>query len=590
MTAWRKAAAEIPAEAPVWSGMGVAIAMLDRIDLAPPLHARAAALRPDIADSHLNLAASSAAAGHLGSAARAFRRGLALSPQNGRAHNQFGHLAGLGLRIDLALTHLARATALDPLDGIAWAALAAHLVNQLAFNQAERSMRRAVATLPAAADALLQLATMVRDLGEPAAALGLFDRIGAVCADESAQRQSLQALLYLPGLSAEERFARHRCYAARHAPPRPRPALRPAEGRRVHLAYLSSGFFDHPTAAVVGSLIEAHDRGRFEVSLFAHVRSPDATSARLRQAADRWIDVYDHAPETIAETIRAAGVDVLVLLAGRYDPVTWPVAALRPAPVQVAFHDTATSGLDAIDHLVTDAILSPRNGEERASERLLRLPSFPLHELPAETPAVGPLPARAAGYVTFGSLNGSSKLNDDVLRLWSRVLVAVPGARLLIKAAALAGRRLTDRICARFAEAGIGAERLELVSKYDDTRRELLANYDRIDIALDTFPYAGGMTTFEAMCQGVPVVTLAGRDMVGRWGATLAIHAGHPELVATTPEAYVAVASRLASDLDGLALLRARLRGDFLASPLCDAALKARHLERAYVRMCRIIR
>ena len=180
-------------------------------------------------------------------------------------------------------------------------------------------------------------------------------------------------------------------------------------------------------------------------------------------------------------------------------------------------------------------------------------------------------------------------LNDDVLLLWARVLAAVPDSRLLIKAAALASRRLADRVRTRFAEAGIGAERLELVSKYADTRRELLAVYDRIDIALDTFPYAGGMTTFEAMCQGVPVVTLAGRDMVGRWGATLATHACHPELIATTQETYVTLAGRLASDLPGLARLRARLRADFLSSPLCDARLKARHLERAYLRMCRII-
>ena len=95
------------------------------------------------------------------------------------------------------------------------------------------------------------------------------------------------------------------------------------------------------------------------------------------------------------------------------------------------------------------------------------------------------------------------------------------------------------------------------------------------------------MTTFEALCQGVPVVTLADRDMVGRWGASLAIHAGHPELVAATPEAYVGIACRLVADLGGLAALRARLRQDFLASPLCDARLKARHLERAYRLMCR---
>jgi predicted O-linked N-acetylglucosamine transferase (SPINDLY family) len=239
----------------------------------------------------------------------------------------------------------------------------------------------------------------------------------------------------------------------------------------------------------------------------------------------------------------------------------------------------------AIDHLVSDAVLSPRASEERASERVLRLPSFPLHELPADAPPVAPLPAVAAGHVTFGSLNNSGKLNGRVLALWAEVLAAVPGARLLIKAQMLASARMAARVRAAFADAGIAADRVEFRSDFVDGRRDLLALYDRIDIGLDTFPYAGGMTTFEAMCQGVPVVTLADRDMVGRWGATLAIHAGHPELVATTPAGYVAVARRLARDLAGLAALRARLRSDFLASPLADARLKARHLERAYRRM-----
>ena len=554
---------------------------------ALPAHARAACLRPGSADAQFNLAAAGGLAADGATATRAFRRGLALAPATARGHNQFGHLAALVDRIDLALTHLARAVALEPLDALAWAALGDHLLGQLAFGQTERCLNRAVAAAPASVYPLLQLANLLRDLGEPAAALRWFDRIAAIGADESRARQSLLMLLYHPDMPAVARFARHLAYASAHTPPRPRPPARPATGRRRHVAYLSAGFFDHPTAAVVVRLLEAHDRDSFETSLFAHVRKPDAMSERLRRAVDRWVDVDGLSPATIAETIRAAGVDILVVLAGRYDPVAWPVAALRPAPVQIAFHDTATSGMSAIDHLVTDVVLSPRHGEERSTERRLRLPSFPLHELPADAPPVAPLPALAAGHITFGSLNSSAKLNDQVLRLWGRAMMAVPTARLLVKAPALASPRLARRVIARLAEAGVDRERIELVTAYADTRRELLEVYDRIDIALDTFPYAGGMTTFEAMCQGVPVVTLADRDMVGRWGATLAIHAGHPGLVADTQAAFVEIARRLAADLDGLAGLRARLRADFLASPLCDARLKARHLERAYRRMCR---
>jgi Flp pilus assembly protein TadD len=585
--AWRKALADSPAAAVAWSGLGTTLIRLWQPVPARHAHGRAASLHPSSAEAQFNLAAASGIAGDGAAAARAFRRGLALAPPTALAHNQFGHLGVLAGRIDIALTHLARAVALDPCDAMAWTALADHLLGQLVFSATERSLRRAIVAAPGSIYPLLHFANLLRDLGEPAAALRWFDRIAAIGADEGCARRSLLLLLYHPELSAAERFARHRAYAAAYAPPLPRPAARPAAGRRRHIGYLSAGFFDHPTAAVTAGLLERHDRSAFEITLFAHVGTPDAMSLRLKGATDRWVDVHGMPAAAIAETIRAAGFDILVLLAGRYDPVAWPVAALRPAPVQIAFHDTASSGLDAIDHLVTDAVLSPRRSAEPSTERLLRLPSLPLHALPADAPPVAPLPALAAGHVTFGSLNSSAKLNDRVLRLWGRVMMAVPTARLLIKAPGLASPRLAGRVLARLAEAGVDRARVELVSGYADSLRDMLRIYERIDIGLDTFPYAGGMTSFEAMCQGVPVVTLADRDMVGRWGATLAIHAGHPELVAETEQAYVGIARRLAADLPGLGRLRARLRSDFLASPLSDARLKARHLERAYRRMCR---
>lgn len=582
----RKALADSPA-ALHWAVLGTILIRLWQPAAALGAHGRAASLHPSSPETQLTLAAAAGIAGDGRMAARAFRRGLALAPSIALAHNQFGHLSAMVGRIDLALTHLARAVALDDFDAMAWTALADHLLGQLAFSQTERCLRRAIAASPASIHALLPFANLLRDLGEPAEALRWFDRIVAIDADERSTRHSLLLMLYHPDLSPEARFARHRAYALTHFPSLPRPPARPAAGRRRHIGYLSAGFFDHPTAAVTTRLLECHDRSAFEVTLFAHVGKPDAMSLRLQRTVDRWVDVDGMPPAAIAETIRAAGIDILVLLAGRYDPVAWPVAALRPAPVQVAFHDTATSGMAAIDHLVTDAVLSPRHGRERSTERLLRLPSLPLHELPAYAPPAGPLPALAAGHVTFGSLNAASKLNDKVLRLWGRVMATVPSARLIIRAPALASPRLAARVMARLAEAGVDGTRVTLVSAYTDSRQNLLQSYDRIDIGLDTFPYAGGMTTFEAMCQGVPVVTLAGDSMVGRWGATLAVHAGHPELVAETEEAYVEIARRLAADPERLARLRARLRGDFLASPLGDARLKARHLERAYRRMCR---
>ncbi|MBM3549518.1 MAG: hypothetical protein FJX54_21480 [Alphaproteobacteria bacterium] len=587
LAAWRKQAIEVPSDAAAWTVIALTLADRAQAEAALLPAGAVAALRPDLSESHGQLGAIRALAGRRSMALTAFRRALTLTPGDARTRSRFGHVLADGGDLDLPYVQLNRALALDAGDALAWRWVAQRRTDMLDFDGAERSLKRGIAAAPSHPLLLAPLAELRRDQGEITPALRLYDRIVAIEPSIRNERACLLALLYEPEANEAMRFSRHLAYARRYAPERPRPPRRPVTGSRIHVAYLSSGFFDHPTAAVTVRLIEAHNRQGFEVSLFAHVQNPDAMSRRLEAASDHWVDVRGWPHERIAEAIRAAGVDILVVLAGRYDPIAWPVAALRPAAVQIAFHDTATAGMTAIDHLVTDAILSPRQAPERAVERYLRLPSFPMHELPSDVPVVAPLPALGRGYVTFGSLNNSAKLNDRVLSLWARCLAAVPGSRLLLKAPMLASRRMRERIGARFAEAGVAHDRLELISGYLNSHRDLLSLYDRFDIGLDTFPYSGGMTTFEAMCQGVPVVTLADRFMVGRWGATLAIHAGHPDLVAATEDEFVAIACRLVGDLPALAGRRARLRQDFLSSPLCDARLKARHLERAYRRMMR---
>jgi predicted O-linked N-acetylglucosamine transferase (SPINDLY family) len=585
LTAWRKAAVEAPDDAAAWTVVALMLADAGKLEAALLPAAAAAALRPDHGDSHARLGAVRALAGRKAEALQSFRRALALAPESAVARSRFGHVAIDAGETDLAHRHLNRALAVDATDGLAWAAVARRHFADFDFDRADVAFRRGLAMAPALPALLVGLAELRRDEAEIAVALRLYERAFAAEASARIERALLLALLYMPDLDEAAHFKRHLAYARRHAPERPRPPAEPVSGRRIRLGYLSAGFFEHPTAALTVRLIEAHDRRRFEILLFAHVARPDAMSRRLESAADRWVDVHGLSFEAIAERIRASRIDILVHPAGRHDPIIWPVAALRPAPVQVALYEAATTGIAAFDYLITDATLNPRRGTERTVERMVRLPSLPLHELPADAPEVAPLPALARGHVTFGSLNNSAKLNDRVLALWARVLASVPSSRLLIKAPLLASRQLAERVRAVFRNAGIAGERVELMPGYTNSRRELLGTYDRIDIGLDTFPYSGGMTTFEAMCQGVPVVTLAASRMVGRWGATLAAHAGHADLVAETEDAFVGIAGRLAADLPALAARRARLRGDFLSSPLCDARLKARHLERAYRRM-----
>jgi predicted O-linked N-acetylglucosamine transferase (SPINDLY family) len=184
------------------------------------------------------------------------------------------------------------------------------------------------------------------------------------------------------------------------------------------------------------------------------------------------------------------------------------------------------------------------------------------------------------GHVTFGSFNNFSKINPDVLQLWSEVLKQVPGSRLLLKCPALTDAVVRERVRIALQELGIGAKRLELLG-HTRTRKEHLALYARIDIALDTFPYNGTTTTCEALWMGVPVLSLVGKHHAGRVGASLLSAAGLTDWLVSTPESFVATAQARAADVAGLNRLRGSLRGQLASSALCDAAGFVSRLEEA---------
>ena len=315
--------------------------------------------------------------------------------------------------------------------------------------------------------------------------------------------------------------------------------------------------------------------------LYASVRAADAMTDRFRATADGWRDVLGVSDVDVVRQMRADRLDVLVVLAGHTGHNRLAVAAHRPAPIQVSFHDLATSGLKAMDAWITDPVLHPVTTGERFTERLVRLPCFYLHEPPADAPEPGPVPALAAGHVTFGSCNNTSKHTPEVFALWAEVLKAVPGSRLLLKYLnRYASARLRRRIEGTFAGHGIDPGRIEFLTG-DVGRRDQLAGLRRVDIALDPFPFNGSTTTFEELWMGVPVVTLAGERFLGRVGASVLHQIGLDDLVANDVESYVARAAGLAADPDRLASLRAGLRERVAASPLCDVDAHARSFESA---------
>jgi len=275
-------------------------------------------------------------------------------------------------------------------------------------------------------------------------------------------------------------------------------------------------------------------------------------------------------------------VHVLLDLSGHTIHNRLPMFAYQPAPVQASWLGyLATTGVAAIDYLIADSWTLPTTDEASFTEKIWRLPETYLCFTPPEVEvAVSPLPALTEGCVTFGSFNSLTKMTDEVVALWARVLAAVPGSRLYLKTRQLKESAIRQSIIECYAAHGIESDQL-ILEDVVPGRAEHLATYHRVDIALDPFPYPGITTSAEALWMGVPVLTLAGGRFLSRQGVGLLMNTGLPEWVASDPDDYVARAALHAGDLQGLAALRASLRDRFLASPICDAKRFARHFELA---------
>jgi predicted O-linked N-acetylglucosamine transferase (SPINDLY family) len=330
--------------------------------------------------------------------------------------------------------------------------------------------------------------------------------------------------------------------------------------------------WDHSCAYFLRPILAAHDPSRLELICYTTSTSDDWMTGELRARADGWRSVAGKGEDALINSLRADGLDILIELSGHTG--NGPLAALRrrAAPVQAMYLGYPnTTGLPTIDWRLVDAVTDPPGAEHFSTERLARIDGcFLCYSGLVDIPPTPPPPPPPASPVTFGSFNSIRKIGPAVVRTWSAILLATPGSRLLIKTRGISTPAAARSFRSAFAECGIDAARLELMDGLPD-KREHLNLYGRLHLALDTFPYNGTTTTCEALWMGVPVVTLSGAMHAGRVGASLLRAAGMPELVADSPDRFVALASGLAQNPDRLAATRAKALA-FRGSSLCDAA------------------
>jgi protein O-GlcNAc transferase len=439
------------------------------------------------------------------------------------------------------------------------------------------------------AESYNNLARALKYSGRAKESIAWYERSLALAPEKAFVHSNLlYALSYLEDVSPEAVIRAHHHWAKCHGATvaqRFKDHPNAADPRRcLRVGYVSPDFKKHPVATFIEPVLAAHDRSAVEVICFSEVRKKDAVTRRLRQLADRWFDTAGITDQRFAGMIQAAGVDILVDLAGHTAGNRMPLFSLRPAPVQVTYLGYPnTTGLSTVDYRITDAWADPPGQTEAwHTEELVRLEhGFLCYTPSVAAPEVGPPPHRETGSVTFGSFNNMAKFNAGVAALWAAVLKAVPGSRLIMKFKTLSDPEVRQTVIDAFGANGVSSDRLSLRG-FLPSFADHFALYNRIDIALDTIPYNGTTTTCEALWMGVPVIALAGRTHAARVGVSILTGLGLSGLVAQNSEDYVQIAAALTRDYRRLGALRKGLRLRMQASFLMDGPGFARRLENAY--------
>lgn len=589
---YRAALTADPGYVEAHSNLGIVLTELKRYKEAEACCREALRLRPGFAGAMNNLAGVFKSMGRLDEAERTYREALSLDPGLLEAQVNLAVVRNDATRLAAALPYFENEFRRNPDSAFTNNRLGLALQAQGRVDEAQAYFERALELEPDNLDARANLGNNFVFQADIEKALPCYRKVIDTQPSISTHHSYAMYIHNVPDIPPSEIFEVHREWARNHAdvltPLEPNHGNSPDPAKKLKVGYVSADFCRHSVAYFIEPVIARHNVSSFEVYCYANVAEPDAVTERFKAIPGViWRDTRLKTHDELADLIREDGIDILIDLIGHTSGSRLPVFARKPAPVQVTYLGYPdTTGLKAIDYRITDARADPPGMTERYhSEELVRMPhTFLVYLPPKDAPEVAPAPVEHKGHITFGSFNNLAKINGHVIRLWTRVMHAVPGSRLVLKSFVFSSEKARMRFMEMFAKEGIAGDRIDLLMFLPDVSSHLEI-YREIDIGLDPFPYNGTTTTCEAMWMGVPVVTLAGTAHVSRVGVSLLDSVGLDGLVARDEDEYVRMAAELARDHVRLRGLRSSLRQRMLASPLADAEGFTRDLEASYREM-----
>jgi len=356
----------------------------------------------------------------------------------------------------------------------------------------------------------------------------------------------------------------------------------PDPERKIRIGYVSADLRIHPVGFYLLPSLYHHSSYSYENYCYYNSDVHDFLTEKLKCYSDGWRDVKDLSDKDLHDLIISDGIDILVDLSGHTRGHRLQLFVSRPAPIQITWIGFFfTTGLTEIDYILMDETAVRPEEEEFFSEEIIRLPETRFcYAPPVYAPEIALLPLNTNGYVTFGSFNNLAKITSEVISLWSKLLKEVPRAKLLLKSGSLGSIAVQKEIASKFELCGIDTARL--IFRAASPHADMLAEYGEMDLALDPFPFNGGVTSCEALWMGVPIITLFGNRPISRQTAGFLKTIGLEGFIAYSETDYIELAKKWSLATKELAGIRSSLRNMMSSSLLCDGKRFTVNLEKTY--------
>ena len=454
-------------------------------------------------------------------------------------------------------------------------------VNKL--EDAITNYKKGIQINPNLADAHYNLANTFANIGQYKEADFSYER--AIRIDPNNQKfwsNRLLNLNYNPNLSDQYVFNQHKLFAERFSFLNKNDKKERIKNTRLRIGYVSADFRKHSVAYFFEGLLKNHNSNFVEIFCYYNNYIIDETTELLKTYCENWRSIFEMDNKDILKLIKNDKIDILVDLCGHTPGNKLLIFASKAAPIQVTYLGYPnTTGLHTMDYRLTDKYADPdKNSELFYSEKLIKLNKcFLCYSGDNKISHNKNIPQNKNNYITFGSFNNFKKINSNVIKTWTNILRSIPNSHLILKSS----ENIFDInfLLKKFFDEGIKRENISIIDRKFNTQDHMKL-YDEIDVALDTFPYNGTTTTFEALWMGVPVITLSGNNHRCRVSASILENLNLKNLISYNSSDYQKTAVTISKNKSYLLNLKKDLREILQNSNLCDSKSFTREVEEKF--------